>query len=182
MNADPEQALVWAREVRAGLERHPRNSWREDPTHGARFWLEIHDGFRRESAGLIALLDEHRSGRRAAAALAVVSAPRLKGMIARLHDHHEIEEFEYFPAFRALEPKLAPGFDVLANDHARLQRHVDEGVAALAELLAAVSSDATEMPGIAEHYASRADELCRALACHLDDEEDLIIPLLLERR
>jgi hypothetical protein len=182
LNADPEHALVWAREVRARLERHPRNSWREDPTHGARFWLEIHDGFRRESDGLLALLDEHRSGRRAAAALAVVSAPRLKGMIARLHDHHEIEEFEYFPAFRALEPKLAQGFDVLANDHARLQRHVDEGVAALAELLAAVSSDATEMPGIVEHYASRADELCRALACHLDDEEDLIIPLLIERR
>jgi hypothetical protein len=181
LDADPEQALVWAREVRPRLERHPRTSWREDPTHAARFWLEIHDGFRRESSGLTALLDEHRAGRRAAAALAVVSAPRLKGLIARLHDHHEIEEFEYFPAFRALEPRLAPAFDVLANDHARLQRHVDAAVAALAELLAAVSDDAAEMPRVTDHYASRADELCRALARHLDDEEDLIIPLLLER-
>jgi hypothetical protein len=182
LDVDSEQAFVWAGEVRARLERHPRNSWREDPTHGARSWLEIHDGFRRESAGLIALLDEHRSGRRAAATLAVVSAPRLKGMIARLHDHHEIEEFEYFPAFRALEPKLAPGFDVLANDHARLLRHVDEAAAALAELLAAVSNDAAGTPAVANYYASRADELCRALACHLDDEENVIIPLLLERR
>ena len=182
MDVDSEQSLVWAREVRPRLERHPRTSWREDPTHAARFWLEIHDGFRRESDGLIALLDEHRSGRRAAAALAVVSAPRLKGMLARLHDHHQIEEFEYFPAFSALEPKLAPGFGILASDHARLQRRVDEAVAALTELLAAVANDAAGTPGITDHYASRADELCRALACHLDDEEDLVIPLLLERR
>ena len=173
---------MWAREVRERLERHPRTSWRKDPTHGARFWLEIHDGFRRESDGLVALLDEHRSGRRAAAQLAVVSAPRLKGLIARLHDHHTIEEFEYFPAFRALEPKLAPAFDALETDHERLQRHVDAAAAALAELLAAVSSDAGEMPGLADHYASRAGELSRTLARHLDDEEDLIIPLLLERR
>ncbi|HUO66945.1 MAG TPA: hemerythrin domain-containing protein [Gammaproteobacteria bacterium] len=182
MDADPEQALVWAREVRVRLERYPRNSWREDATHGARFWLEIHDGFRREAGGLIALADEHRSGRRTAAQLAVVSAPRLNGMIARLRDHHEIEEFEYFPAFRVLEPKLAPGFDVLANDHARLQRHVDETVAALAELLAAVANDSAGMPRVTDHYAARAGELCRALERHLDDEEDLIIPLLLERR
>lgn len=182
MGADSEQAPVWAREVRTRLERHPRDSWRRDPTHGARFWLEIHDGFRREADGLIALIDEHRSGRRAAAALAVVSAPRLNGMIARLHDHHEIEEFEYFPAFGAQEPKLAPGFDMLAGEHARLRRHVEEAVAALADLLAAVANDAAGTPAVTDCYVARADELCRALACHLDDEEDLIIPLLLERR
>jgi hypothetical protein len=181
LDVDPEQALEWAREVRARLERHPRKSWRQDPTHGARFWLEIHDGFRRESSGLIALLDEHRSGRRAAAELAVVSAPRLKGMVGRLHDHHEIEEFEYFPAFRALEPKLAQGFAVLASDHARLQRHVDDTVAALAELLSAVANDAAGAR-ITDDYAAKTDELCRALERHLDDEEDLIIPLLLEKR
>ena len=64
----------------------------------------------------------------AASELAVISAPRLKGMLARLRDHHAIEDFEYFPAFRALEPTLVPGFDALASDHARLQRQVDEAL------------------------------------------------------
>jgi hypothetical protein len=168
--------------MRARLERRPRTSWRDDSTHAARFWLEVHDGFRREADGLIGLLDEHRSGRRAAAELAVISAPRLTGMVARLRNHHEIEDFEYFPAFRALEPKLAPGFDVLAGDHARLQRHVDEALAALSELLTAAANDTAGTPQVADRYAARADELCRTLARHLDDEEDLIIPLLLERR
>jgi hypothetical protein len=182
LDFDPEQAPEWAREVRARLERRPRTSWRDDATHAARFWLEVHDGFRRESAGLVALLDEHRSGRRAAAELAVIAAPRLTGMVAGLRNHHEIEDFEYFPAFRALEPKLAPGFDVLASDHARLQRNVDEALAALSDLLAAAASDAAATPRVAERYAARTGELCRELARHLDDEEDLIIPLLLERR
>jgi len=103
-------------------------------------------------------------------------------MVAGLRNHHEIEDFEYFPAFRALEPKLAPGIDVLAKDHARLQRHVDDALAALSELLAAAASDAKGTPQVTDRYAARTDELCRALTRHLDDEEDLIIPLLLERR
>ena len=181
MDAAPDQALAWAREVRAQLQRHPRAAWRTDPSPAARFWLEIHDGFRRESDGLVALLEEHR-GRRDAAELAIVSGRRLESMIARLRGHHEIEEFEYFPAFRALEPKLAPGLDVLASDHARLQRQVEQALAALSELIAAVENDAAATPWATDRYAARTGELCRALARHLDDEEELIIPLLLERR
>jgi len=181
LDAAPDQALAWAREVRAQLQRHPRAAWRTDPSPAARFWLEIHDGFRRESDGLVALLEEHR-GRRDAAELAIVSGRRLESMIARLRGHHEIEEFEYFPAFRALEPKLAPGLDVLASDHARLQRQVEQALAALSELIAAVENDAAATPWATDRYAARTGELCRALARHLDDEEELIIPLLLERR
>jgi len=180
LDAASEQALAWAREVRARLERHPRASWRKDPPPAARFWLEIHDGFRRESDGLVALLDEQR-GQRGAAELAVVSGRRLESMIMRLRGHHEIEDFEYFPAFRALEPKLAPGLDVLASDHARLQRLVEEALAARSELLATIENDADATPWATDRYASRTGELCRALTRHLHDEEELIIPLLLER-
>jgi hypothetical protein len=179
LDAASEQALAWAREVRAQLERHPRAAWRTDPSPTARLWLEIHDGFRRESDGLVALLDEHR-GRRAAE-LAVVSGRRLDSLIARLRGHHEIEDFEYFPAFRALEPKLAPGLDMLASDHARLQRLVDAALAARSELLAAVEHDTAATPWAIDRYASRTGELCRALGRHLHDEEELVIPLLLER-
>ena len=180
MDADQEQRLAWPRELRARLERHPRTAWRENATPAARFWLEIHDGFRRDSDRLVALLDEHRK-RGATTELAVVSGPRLKSLIARLRGHHEIEDFEYFPAFRALEPRLAPGFDSLERDHARLQRQVDEALAALSALLAAVENDAAATPWATDRYALGTGELCRALARHLHDEEDLIIPLLLER-
>jgi hypothetical protein len=184
LDTDPEQPLAWSRELRARLERHPRSGWRDDPTPGVRFWLEIHDGFRRESEGLVSLLDEHRGGRVAARELAVVSGPRLRGMIARLRGHHEIEDYEYFPAFRSLEPKLVPGFDLLASDHVRLQNHIDDALGTLAEFLAAVESgDAAGKPlWAAGRYVARTGDLCRALTRHLHDEEELIIPLLIERR
>ncbi len=180
MDAGQEQRLGWARELRARLERHPRTAWRENATPLVRFWLEIHDGFRRDSDRLVALLDEHR-GRGAVTELAVVSGPRLESLVARLRGHHEIEDFEYFPAFRALAPGLGPGFDALERDHARLRRHVDEALAALSALFAAVENDAAATPWAADRYALETGELCRALARHLHDEEELIIPLLLER-
>jgi hypothetical protein len=189
LDADAEQPFPWARALRARLERHPRTAWRNDATPAARFWLEIHDGFRRDSDRLMALLDEHR-GRRAATEqfardaateLAVVSGPRLKSLVVRLRGHHEIEDFEYFPAFRALEPVLAQGFDALERDHARLQRHVDDALTALSVLLAAAENGAAAAPWAIDRYASGTGELCGALARHLDDEEELIIPLLLER-
>lgn len=182
LDGDSEQTLAWSRELRARLERHPRSAWREAPTPSARFWLEVHDGFRREAEGLISLLDRQRSGRFAAGELAAVSGARLRGLIVRLRGHHEIEDFEYFPALRALEPKLAPGFDLLASDHARLQRQTAESLSALAELLAAVDAkDAAATAWVTDRYASRTEELCRTLARHLHDEEELIIPLLLEQ-
>jgi hypothetical protein len=179
LDSSSEQSLAWFREVRAQLERHPRAAWRQAPSPAARFWLDIHDGFRRESGSLVALLDAHRGDR--AAELAVISGRRLESMIARLHGHHAVEDFEYFPAFRALAPKLAGGLDLLASDHARLHRRIDEALAALSELLATVENNAAATPWAADRYASRTGELCRTLARHLDDEEDLIIPLLLER-
>ena len=47
--------------------------------------------------------------RSSAAQLAVIAAPRLRGLIAAMHGHHQIEDFHYFPAFRRTEPRLAAG-------------------------------------------------------------------------
>jgi hypothetical protein len=179
-NATPD----WSRELRARLERHPRDTWRSGPTPAVEFWLEVHDGFRRESDALGSAADAYRLGKLAARELAALAAPRLRGLVARLHGHHEVEDFHYFPAFRGLEPRLAEAFDSLANDHARLQRRVDASLAALRELLSAadpVGGGGDARRHAAERYIRETDDLCRALGGHLRDEEDLIIPLLLER-
>ena len=85
-------------------------------------------------------------------------------------------------SFTSAERYFGPGLDVLASDHARLQRLVDEALGARSELLAAVANgDAAATPWAIDRYASRTGELCRALARHLDDEEELVIPLLLGR-
>jgi hypothetical protein len=166
------------------LDRHPRTSWREHPSPTVQLWLDVHDGFRRSCAALASSADDYRAGRLSAAALAVHAAPRLRGMVAQLQGHHEVEDHHYFPAFRDSAPMLARGFDSLAADHAALEEEVRDALAALSDLVAAADAE-TGSAVAAEHAARRyvavGDTLCRRLARHLDGEEELIIPLLIER-
>ena len=101
-----------------------------------------------------------------------------------MQGHHQIEDFHYFPAFRSAEPKLAAGFERLEREHAGLGRNVDAALASLGELRATVehtdTADATARLA-AERYVAAAAALCRELERHLDDEENLVVPLLLER-
>ena len=148
----------------------------------AAFWLEVHQHLRRDAAGLEAAGSDYLGGRSSPAQLAVVAAPRLHGLIAAMHGHHQIEDFHYFPAFRNTEPGLAGGFDRLEREHASLGRSVDTALAALGELRATVertADAAAATPRLAaERYVDAAAELCRALLRHLDDEENLVVPLL----
>ena len=100
-----------------------------------------------------------------------------------MHGHHQVEDFHYFPEFRRTNPALAAGFDRLEHEHANLSRNVDAALAALGELRGAAelaTKTATQQLA-AQRYIDAAAELCVSLLRHLDDEENLVVPLLLER-
>jgi hemerythrin-like domain-containing protein len=86
-----------------------------------------------------------------------------------------------FPIFNAAEPRLMAGFETLEKDHtvihAAMERMADAANAFLE--LDAASADALRR--VADTYADTADWLMKLLARHLDDEEDLVIPLILDR-
>lgn len=184
MNAERETPTAWPAELMFLLERHPRATWRAARSASVAFWLDVHALLRRDAAGLEAAGNDYSAGHSSAAQLAVVAAPRLRGLIAAMHGHHQIEDFHYFPTFRRAEPKLAAGFDRLEREHAALSRSVESALAALSELRAAVErapDHAAATPRLAaERYAAAAAELCRELVRHLDDEENLVVPLLIE--
>ena len=166
------------------LERHPRATWPGARSASVAFWLDVHERLRRDAAGLDAAGDEYRGGRSSPAQLAVIAAPRLRGLVAAVQGHHRIEDFEYFPEFRRAEPRLAPGFDRLEREHAALSRSVDAALTALAELHAAAehaepASTAT-LKLAAQGYVDAAATLSADLLRHLHDEENLVVPLLLE--
>ena len=137
-------------------------------------------------AGLDAAAEDYRSGRSSPAQLAVVATPRLPGLVAAMQGHHQIEDFEYFPEFRRVEPRLAAGFHRLERDHEGLSRSVDAALAALAELHAAAarSPEPAAAPTLklaAQRYVDATATLSANLLRHLHDEENLVVPLLLER-
>ena len=187
MNHNRDANERWPAELEFLLERHPRASWPGARSASAAFWLDVHERLRRDAAGLDAAGDEYRAGRSSAARLAVVAAPRLRGLVAAIQAHHQIEDFEYFPEFRRAEPRLAAGFDRLEREHATLNRSVDAALAALAELHAAAqhaagTPSAATLKLAAQRYVDAAATLSADLLRHLHDEENLVVPLLLELR
>ena len=105
--------------------------------------------------------------------------PRAGFFLQELHTHHGIEDHHYFPVFRAADSRLARGFDVLDEDHhtidALIHRYAEDANAFHAALKSGDPRAATDT------LASTADTTLTGLIRHLDDEEDLIIPLILER-
>ena len=180
---DIDSRTGWPDELRVLLEKYPRDSWRSRPSPVAQFWLDKHDWFRHQCSALKSAGDDYREGRSDPMTFVTWLAPRLQNFIAHLHGHHQVEDYHYFPAFRAAEQRLAPGFDALAADHELLHGGISDIVATVnAFIEAARAGDATDATRHAgDRYLASSEQMFRRLLRHLNDEEDLIIPVMLDR-
>ena len=171
----------WREELEALARRYPCETW---PSHAnlgelARFWLQRHELFRH--------LDEViRSGVERALAQGVEAAAfkpwlsrHLGWSLWQLEEHHQVEDHHYFPLFRRAAPLLAPGFELLEGDHGALHTAIGGVIERAAAALASEAPEAFRSD-LARFRDAQID-LGRGLIRHLDDEEDLVIPLLLER-
>ncbi|MFY9785152.1 MAG: hemerythrin domain-containing protein [Pseudolabrys sp.] len=173
----------WPEDLRVLLERYPRERWEAHANLGemARFWLSRHAMFRELSRSIEQATQQFRAGKLPPAEFARQFAPRLQFILDQLNVHHQIEDFHYFPIFRAADARLAIGFDVLEGDH----HHIHGDMARTAEtanaLLQALRSDTDTLRRCSDGYADASATLLKGLIRHLDDEEDLIVPLILDR-
>ena len=151
----------------------------------ARFWLDKHNYIRQQSAALQNANTEYRDNRASAMQFGSWIAPRLQGFLAELHGHHQVEDFHYFPAFRSAEPRLAAGFDVLANDHELIHESIMGIVEKINAFIATLQPDAQGGDDAqrlaADGFIDASKLLHDRLERHLADEEDLIIPLMLRQ-
>jgi len=182
----PEFALDtrsgWPADLRLLIDRYPREVWTGHANLGAmaQFWLQRHAMFREIAAALEQATAAFRDGTANAQDLRAWFPSRLQFFLQQLNAHHQIEDLHYFPVFQAAEARLAHGFDVLETDHRVIHGQIDATVeAANVFLRTAVNDDA--LRGAGDRYAAQNDALLRLLAQHLADEEDLIIPLILDR-
>jgi hypothetical protein len=173
----------WPDDLRVLVARYPREQWDTHPNLGemARFWLSRHAMFR-ELTGTIEQIAAHfRAGKLAPEEFACHFVPRLQFMLDQLNVHHQIEDLHYFPIFRAADDRLARGFDVLEGDH----HHIHGDMALTAEtanaLLRSLQGGGDTMHRCGDNYADASGILLKGLVRHLDDEEDLIVPLILDR-
>jgi hemerythrin-like domain-containing protein len=167
--------------LRVLLERYPRPVWEGHPNFDGltRFWLDRHLMFRRLQA---ALGDETRGWLAGDA-----DASRTGQAIARLgtlylnelHGHHSIEDAHYFPALARLEPRLGHGFALLDRDHQRLDAELHALAQAANAALRALQDPQAARDAVGA-LDGRLDGFGRFLDRHLVDEEELVVPVILD--
>jgi hypothetical protein len=111
--------------------------------------------------------------------------PRLQFLLQQLGVHHQIEDLHYFPIFRAADERLARGFDVLEGDHHAIHAAMAATATTANALLRALAvnsaGDGAALRRCGDDHAAASGALLEGLIRHLDDEEDLIVPLILDR-
>ena len=172
----------WPDNLRVLFARYPREQWQSHANLGemARFWLSRHDMFRELASMIRAIETQFRDGTLKPSEFPRQFVPRLQFMLQQLGVHHQIEDLHYFPIFRAADERLARGFDVLEGDHHAI--HADMAATAdTANALLRALADKSDALKQSDDYAAASGALLKGLIRHLDDEEDLIVPLILDR-
>jgi len=169
--------------LRVLLARFPREQWQGHANLGemARFWLSRHAMFRELASMISGVEAGFRKGALSAAEFPRQLAPRLQFLLSQLDAHHQIEDLHYFPIFRAADARLARGFDVLEGDHHAIHADMARTAETANALLRALTGNSDALTRCGDDYATASDALLKGLIRHLDDEEDLIVPLILER-
>lgn len=170
-------------DLRILLEKYPREDWTAHPNvHGmASMWLQRHDMFRELGGILTGAIDDYREQRTDARQFAQFFAPRLNFFLGQLDGHHNIEDHHYFPIFARAESRLKRGFDILDADHHMIHDALEMNAQTANSFLRALDRDPDTQRYAADAYANENARLVAMLAQHLGDEEDLIIPLILDR-
>lgn len=165
-------------EFRYLLPQFPRDRWTAgglDQT--AAFWLQMHGSFRAHQSHMDGLIGGWR-GDGDVSALHRQLIPALQSFLQHLDGHHRVESGHYFPIMRTVEPRIGAGLDLLDRDHDAIHGVLESLFQAGLGFHKAVSAQAAD----ARDHASRLSDAIEAagppLLRHLDDEEDIVIPLI----
>ena len=173
--------------ARTGLPEHlrvladlyPREGWQSHSNFNdmTRFWLDRHLMFRdvigKLQAETMGFLDQPED--RFAPTL-----HRYTGFfLNQLHGHHGIEDHHYFPLLIEIDPRIAPGFALLESDHKELDGHIQMLADKTNAVLQALTAG-EDAKGVADRLLSAQQGFERFLHRHLTDEEELVVPLILE--
>lgn len=184
MSEPSPEALALA--IRHGLpvemlylrDAYPRDRWAEpglDQT--AAFWLQMHGSFRGHQAHMDGLVSQWRAGGDLRA-LHRALIPALQSFLQHLDGHHRIESGQYFPMMRKLEPRIEHGIDLLDRDHDVIHGQLETLFQSGMAFHQAVSSNAADAADRAARLGDALDAGAPLLLRHLEDEEDIVIPLI----
>lgn len=166
--------------LRVLLETHPRSRWESAVGFDGliRFWLDRHLMFRNVLASLQEDA-EARLDRKMEDQTFRTRLSRLGGLfLNELHMHHSIEDHHYFPVLSQRDPRLTRGFEILDADHHALDAWLN-GFQTAANAALQADGDGAGREAVAP-LLGELGRMTRLLDRHLTDEEELIVPVILE--
>ena len=173
----------WPEELRHLLVRYPREVWTGHANLGqmAQFWLDRHNMFRELTEALLQATNALREGAVPPDQFRQWFAPRMNFLLGELQTHHMIEDQHYFPVFTRAEKSLLKGFEILENDHEMIHHGLEDLAGSARILTTAIDGGTPLVMKASDGFADVSDGFLKILRQHLADEEDLIIPVILDR-
>jgi iron-sulfur cluster repair protein YtfE (RIC family) len=166
--------------LRVLLEDHPREGWKAHPHFNGlvSFWLERHLMFRQLMAQMRQDTETFLDADLAQVQFAQAIARNGGVFVNQLHGHHQIEDHHYFPLLRGKDPRIEAGFDLLDEDHHALDGLLGSFVQQANEAIQ--SENASVARTRAGLLRDGLADLELRITRHLEDEEDLIVPVILK--
>jgi len=165
--------------LRVLLEDYPRIGWESDPAFDGmiQFWLDRHMMFRRIVEKLETdaqdLLDKKLDPKSYKSHMSKLGSM----FVNQLHQHHQVEDFHYFPVLSKRDARIESGFGILDKDHHAIDHHLQEFVSAANTTL---QTDDTHLRDATAGLLSQVTGFGGLLNRHLEDEEELVVPVLLK--
>jgi len=164
-------------EFRYLLDEFPRDCWTTTLDETAAFWLQMHASFRGHQAHMDGLVGQWRANGDLSA-LHRQLIPALQSFLQHLDGHHRIESGQYFPMMRTIEPEIGAGIDLLDRDHDAIHETLEALFQTGLAFHQAVTANAPDAADRAHRLSDLIEAGARPLLRHLDDEEDIVIPLI----
>lgn len=166
------------------LQRYPRDDWNAHPgfKDKTRHWMGAHQMFRQVAKQLRrdteSLLNKDMALGDYVGRLSYFGG----GLVANLHGHHGWEDHQYFPELAAADPRFAAGLALLEQDHADLDRVLDDLTRKANRVIQLASLEERQAWDEANGLLPATEAIEAFLKRHLADEEDLTVPIILHHR
>ena len=171
----------WPESCRLLVEELPRESWADHPHHTGliRFWLSRHHGFRKKLHRLEQETQLHIEKMDDPAGFAHSMYQEAEYLVQGLKGHHQIEDHHFFPILKKLDARAREGFEILESDHVMVDRLLADFSLQTHTLL----YDCGQREEFENHSVlllQAIQKLKAYLHRHLDDEENIVVPVLLK--
>ena len=165
------------------LEKFPRESWGEDVLNGnwVGYWLGRHSLFRKITFSINSIIEKTLDNKMSSEDFIHQYSQHMSLMLKNLDSHHLVEDNYIFPRFYDKSQKFIYGLDLLENDHHLIHNSIDNMIFVGNKLIKSVSSNSNyDIKDSLGKYKIISDNFNELLTSHLNDEEDLLIPLVIQ--